>query len=270
MEILITVFILTVLGGFAGVLAGLLGIGGGAILTPGIYYILRHYGYHDNAMHIAVGTSLMTIIFTGAVSGYAHYKKNAVDLTLLKRFLPGGFLGVCAGTLIADQVHSGALKIIFATFQLLFGSYMLLQSNKTALFLKMPGAFLTGVISAFNAGLATLTGVGGGVQNVVFMTICNVEIRRAVATAAALGPFIALFGSLGFLVIGLKDTHLPPYSFGYVNFPIFLCIITTSVFTAPFGVKLAHSLPVKKLKKIFSIFMLALASKMIFEAMIVS
>ena len=266
-ETAVIALILLALGAAAGLLAGLLGIGGGAVLVPGIYYILKHYGFTDNAMHVAVGTSLLTIILTGTVSARAHHKKGAVDLVLLKRFLPGVLIGVGAGTFIADQVNSLSLKAVFAASQILFGSYMLLRSNKPAPFDKMPNAFGTVAIAAANACLATLMGVGGGVQNVVFMTFCNVDMRRAVATAAAIGPFIAILGAAGFLTIGLKDANLPPYSIGYLNMPAFFCIIASSVLTAPLGVRLAHTLPVGKLKRTFSVFMLALAGKMIYEAL---
>lgn len=167
-ELLSAVGLLLSLGVIGGILAGLLGIGGGAILVPGLYYILKHLGYHENTMHIAVGTSLLTIVFTGISSAYAHYRKGAVDITMLKNFLPGILGGGILGTLLADLIPSIGLKIIF-------GSYMILRMNRTNIFHSIPKQPLFSAISAANACLSTLMGVGGGVQNITFMTICNVE-----------------------------------------------------------------------------------------------
>lgn len=259
------IVLLLVLGAFAGFSAGLLGIGGGAILVPGLYYLLKHFGYVDVAMHVAVGTSLATIIMTGASSAIAHYRRGAVDIPMLKNFLPGVLIGVGIGTYLADILPTEGLKIIFAASQIGFGSYMILRAHKTNLVDALPRQPFLSVFAAANAGLATLMGVGGGVQNVTFMTICNVPIHRAIATAAAIGPFIAAIGTAGFIYIGLENSNLPPYSFGYISIAAFLTIIITSVAFAPLGAKYAHSLPVPKLKKYFAIFMLIIAAKMMFE-----
>ena len=264
-EYLPAIALLLVLGVGAGFLAGLLGIGGGAVLVPGLYYLLKHFGYMDVAMHVAVGTSLATIILTGASSAFAHYKKDAVDIPILKNFLPGVLIGVGIGTYLADILPTEGLKVIFAASQIGFGLYMILRTHKTNLLESLPRQPFLSIFAAANAGLATLMGVGGGVQNVTFMTICNVPIHRAIATAAAIGPFIAAIGTAGFIYIGLDNASLPPYSIGYINIAAFLTIITTSVAFAPLGAKFAHSLPVPKLKKYFAIFMLIIAAKMLFE-----
>lgn len=265
MELIIAALLLLALGALGGFMAGLLGIGGGAILVPGIYYILKHFEYHDVAMHVAVGTSLATIIFTGTSSAWAHYKKGAVDIPMLKAFVPGVFIGVGIGTLLADISDTSTLKIIFGASQLLFGGYLIIRGNKATLFQSLPKQPWLSCASAANSCLATLMGVGGGVQNVLFMTICNVPIHRAIATAAAIGPFIALIGAAGFAYIGLSAEGLPPYSFGYLNMAAFICIIGSSVACAPLGAKFAHSLPVPKLKRYFAIFMLLIAAKMLIE-----
>jgi len=265
MEFILAAALLAFLGIFAGLSAGLLGIGGGAILVPGLYYILQHFGYSDVAMHVAVGTSLATIIFTGTSSALAHHKKGAVDIPMLKKFLPGVVIGVAIGTYLSDLLPTEGLKIIFAGSQLAFGSYMILRTNKTNLVNNLPKQPYLSVFAALNAGLATMMGVGGGVQNVTFMTICNVAIHKAIATAAAIGPFIAAIGAAGFITIGLDSEGLPPYSFGYINLAAFACIIVTSVSFAPLGAKLAHALPVPTLKKAFAIFMLLIAAKMLLE-----
>ncbi|MGH1399447.1 MAG: sulfite exporter TauE/SafE family protein [Alphaproteobacteria bacterium] len=264
-EYLPAIALLLTLGCLGGFLAGLLGIGGGAVLVPGLYYLLKHFGYSEIAMHVAVGTSLATIIFTGISSALAHHKKGAVDIPMLKNFLPGVLIGVGIGTYLADILPTQGLKIIFAGSQLAFGSYMILRTNKTNLVDRLPRQPFLSIFAAANAGLATLMGVGGGVQNVTFMTICNVPIHRAIATAAAIGPFIAAIGTVGFIWIGLNNTNLPPYSIGYINLAAFLTIITTSIVFAPLGAKAAHALPVPTLKKAFAIFMLLIAAKMLLE-----
>ena len=268
MEAFIAIPILLILGTIAGLMAGLLGIGGGVVLVPALYYILINFGYEQNAMHIAVGTSLATIVFTGASSALAHYKKGAVDINLLKSFVPGIIFGVIIGSLLADISSTTLLKAIFATSQITLGSYMLFRSGNITIRKKLPPPLPTSIISAFNSCLATLMGIGGGVMNVLFMTMCNVNMHKAVATAAAIGPFIAIIGAAGFLTIGLDQTNLPPYSIGYINIPAFLCIISVSMITAPLGAKIAHNVSVKTLKRYFSIFLLCVSTKMLLEILI--
>ena len=269
MEIILAGLLLLALGVGGGFMAGLLGIGGGVIFVPGLYYILKHFEYQDSAMHVAVGTSLLTIVFTGTSSAYAHYKKGAVDIALLKRFLPGAFIGVGVGTLLSGMVSASILKLVFASSQILFGGYMLLRGNKIAIFQAMPRQPWFFIVSSANACLSTMMGVGGGVQNVTFMSICNVPIHKAIATAAAIGPFIAIIGAAGFLYIGLGEADLPPFSIGYLNIAAFLTIISTSIIVAPLGARLAHGLPVPKLKRYFAIFMLLIATKMLTEIFVV-
>ncbi len=264
-EIILTVLLLLCLGTISGFLAGLLGIGGGGILVPALYYILKYYNYSENAMHIAAGTSLVTIIFTGFSSGFAHFKHGLVEFKILKNYMPGILLGVVIGTYIAGSCPTFILKLVFASSQLLFGSYLILNINKKAIFNSLPQQPWLTCFSTFTTSLATVMGVGGGVQNVIFMTICNVKISNAIATAAVICPFIALAGCVGFMIIGLSDHNLPPFSIGYVNFSMFICIITTSVITAPIGAKFGHSLPVNTLKKYFSIMTLCIAFKMFAE-----
>jgi len=265
MEALIAIPILLILGAIAGLMAGLLGIGGGVVLVPGLYYILINLGYEQNAMHVAVGTSLLTIIFTGTSSALSHYKKNAVDTKLLKSFIPGVIFGVLIGSVLADIFSSTILKIIFATSQITLGSYMLFKSGNITISKNMPKPLLTSIISASNSCLATLMGIGGGVMNVLFMNMCNVNMHKAVATSAAIGPFIAIIGAAGFLIIGLDQTNLPPYNIGYLNMPAFLCIISASMLTAPLGAKIAHSVSVTTLKRYFSVFLLCVSAKMLME-----
>ncbi len=264
-DILTSLALIVLLGGIAGFLAGLFGIGGGLVLVPGLYYILVHFGFGETAMHVAVGTSLSTIIFTGASSAWAHHQKGALDFNLLRLLVPGVFAGICIGALIASYVDVAGLKLFFAASQIFFGSYMLLTQNRPAISQNMPRPIISRSIETLIAIIASLKGVGGGVQNVLFMTLCNVPVHRAVATASAIGVFIALSGTLGYIMIGYGNVDLPPLSIGYVNLIGLVCIASISVFTAPLGAKIAHYLPVKRLKRYFSVFMLLIAAKMLFE-----
>jgi uncharacterized membrane protein YfcA len=257
--------LLLALGAGGGFIAGLLGLGGGVIFVPGLYYILRYFDYSEHAMHIAVGTSLLLIVFTGVSSAYAHHKRGAVDVDLLKQFLPGVLIGVGVGTFLAGIVSGSSLKLVFACSQLLLASYMLFRVNRGIVFDAMPRQPLLSVVAFLNACLSTMMGIGGGVLNVTFMTLCNVPIHRAIGTAAAIGPFIAVIGAIGFFYIGLGRNGLPPFSAGYLNMAAFAVIVPASVLCAPLGAKMAHSLPVQKLKRCFSVFMLLLALKMLSE-----
>lgn len=265
MDYALGVALLPIAGACAGFLAGLLGIGGGIVLVPALYYLLSHYGFDAHAMHIAVGTSLSTIIFTGASSARAHYKRGALDITLWRKFLPGVFIGAALASIIAGHVDTVILKAFFAISQIIFGSYIILFGNKAAPFSAMPKEPFLTLCSCATACLAVLKGVGGGVQNVLFMTLCSIPIHRAVATASAIGPFIAALGTLGFIFIGQNIQGLPPYSLGYINLAALACIIPASILCAPIGAAAAHAIPVKKLKRGFSIFMIFIAIKMISE-----
>lgn len=256
---------LLILGAIAGFLAGLLGIGGGAVLVPGLYYLLSYFGYNEVAMHTAVGTSLLTILFTGTSSARAHHLKGAVDLLLVKKFVPGIVMGVAIGTSLATFLTVNGLKVCFALLQILFGLYMLFRGHTLALFSALPSQPWFTFIATINAALAALMGVGGGVQNVLYLTVCGFPLTKAIGTAATLGPIIALLGAAGFWYIGQETTNLPPLSLGFIHIPAFLCIITTSMVTARFGARLTHQLPTAHLKTIFTFFLFGISLKMLYE-----
>jgi uncharacterized membrane protein YfcA len=259
--------VLIVLGLAAGFMAGLLGIGGGIILVPGLYFLFKTLGYDPEAlMHLSVGTSLAIIIPTGISSALSHYRRGAVRFDLVKHIGPGIVTGVIAGTAIADRLDGDSLVIVFAAALLLFAALMQLPPK-----VKEDGAHsigpVKGTVGGFFVGtLSSLMGIGGATLNVPFMTLSGVSIHNAVATASALGPFIALPGAIGFLWIGLDESNLPPFSFGYINLLAALLIAPLSVLAAPWGVKTAHSVSVKTLRRIFSIFIVIVAIKMIWDA----
>ena len=254
---------LLALGCVAGFLAGLLGIGGGLILVPGLYYIFTNLGFPPgNLMHICIGTSLAIIVPTGFSSARAHHKRGAVDTSLLKTMGAGIICGVFIGTLIAGAVSSTFLRYFFTLAFTVLTATMLLNTRDKSLFPAMPKGPLTIGISALIGAIATLIGIGGAVMSVPFMSLCNTPIRKAIGTASALGLFIAIPATLGFIIIGWNAENLPPLSLGYINMAAFLIVIPASVLVAKLGARAAHMIPVQTMRKGFAVFMLIMAAKL--------
>lgn len=257
--------LLIFLGLLSGFLAGLLGIGGGIVLVPGLYFLFKTLGYDPGLlMHLAVGTSLAIIIPTGIISARSHNRRGAVRWDVVRKIGPGLVAGVVAGTVTASHVGGDSLTVIFAVA--LIGLAILMQLppiQKENADLKQPLATIGGLGVGW---LSSLMGIGGATLNVPFMTMHGISIHRAVGSSSALGPFIALPGAIGFMVIGWNITGLPPFSWGYVNLLAMLLIVPFSMLSAPFGVRAAHSLPVDKLRVVFAFFVFTVAIKMGVEA----
>ncbi|MGH1404846.1 MAG: sulfite exporter TauE/SafE family protein [Alphaproteobacteria bacterium] len=271
MEFLITYFPLILglmcLGAVAGFLAGLLGVGGGIVLVPGLYAIfslLEGEVPYDSAylMHVCVGTSLATIIPTGFSSARAHHKRGSVDLTLIRMIGSGVLIGVVCGSWLAGILDVVAMKMIFAGALLVLSVLMITGGGK----LQADSSFLcqpfTGIAGCVIGCVSTLIGIGGATLSVPYMNMHQVGMHRAVGSASALGLVIAIPASLGFVIIGWGVDGLPPFSLGYVNLLAWICIIPVSVLSAPLGVWAAHKVSVKKLKFIFAIFVLVVAVNM--------
>jgi uncharacterized protein len=249
-------------GAIAGVLAGLLGVGGGLVIVPMLVYCFTRQGLPDeHIMHIALGTSLASIIFTSISSFIAHHRKGAVNWAVVKKISLGIVLGTFSGTWLAAGLSTGFLKGFFVVFLYYVASQMILNKKPS------PSRELPGSAGMFAAGgtigvVSSLVGIGGGSLSVPFMIWCNLPVHTAIGTSAAIGFPIAVAGSVGYLVNGLQATSLPPLSLGYLYLPALLGIVLASVITAPLGVKLAHSLPVPLLKRIFALLLFAVATKM--------
>ena len=259
--------LLFALAGLAGFLAGLLGIGGGLILVPGLYFIFNNLGYTaDNIMHLAVGTALATIIFTSSSSARSHWKRGSVRFDLVKRIGIGMVIGVGAGTYIASIVSGLWLTAFFAVTLIVLAGLMMINPEKFGLFKdipKNPWPSVTGVAIGI---VSTLMGIGGAALNVPFMTLSNVPIHKAVGSASAMGLLIAIPGAVGFFMIGQGNTSgLPPFSFGYINFLALAIIIPVTVLCAPLGVATAHKFSTGMLRRVFSVFMVIIAAKMVYE-----
>lgn len=255
------------LAGLAGFLAGLLGIGGGLVIVPGLYFVFTTLGYDAATnMHVAVGTSLAIIIGTGLSSARAHYKRGSVRLDLVKNIGGGMVIGVVIGTLIAYQVSGLWLQIFFAITLVILAVMMRLNPEKIKFYDEVPPQPVPAIAGSIIGVICTLMGIGGAALNVPYMTMNNVSIHRAIGTSSALGLLIAVPGAVGFAIIGLMGAgNLPPFSFGYINLAALAVIIPVTVLVAPLGVATAHKLSIQKLRGAFSIFMIIIALRMIYE-----
>jgi len=252
------------LGLVAGFIAGLLGVGGGLIIVPVLIWLFDAQGVAaDIQPHLALGTSLGSIMFTSLSSLRAHHRHGAVDWNLVSRISPGIIAGTLLGALLASLIPGQPLKIFFIAF--LFYAALQMAIN----FKPTPSRSLPGRLGLFGAGsvigsVSSWVGIGGGTLSVPFQVWCNVQFHRAVGTSAAIGFPIAFAGLIGYLIGGWNVPDLPPSSLGFVSAPALACIAIGSMFTAPLGARTAHSLPVTKLKRVFAILLLVLAIRMLF------
>ena len=259
---------LAVLGLFTGFLAGLLGIGGGMLMVPFITIIMTMRGVSpDLAVKMAIATSMATIIFTSISSVRAHHKRGAVRWDIVKRLAPGIVLGAALASMGVFAMLKGAwLALFFAAFVAFSGTQMLLDKKPS------PSRTLPGTGGQLAAGgvigfLSGLVGAGGGFVSVPFMTWCNVAMHNAVATSAALGFPIAVANVVGYVVAGQSVEGLPEGSIGYVFLPALAVIAVVSVLMAPIGVKAAHAMPVKQLKRVFALILYVLAAYMLYRGL---
>jgi uncharacterized membrane protein YfcA len=253
---------LVVIGAFAGVIGGLLGVGGGIVLVPAFFYAFGQLGYGgDQLMQICVATSMATIVITSLRSVSAHNKKGAVDWEVLKSWGPTLVIAAAIGTFVAGQVSSMTLQAVFGALAGLAGLWMAFGRDDWRLGNAMPAqpvrSALAGAVGFFSA----MMGIGGGTFGVPLMTLYGLPIHRAVATASGFGVLIAVPSVLGFLFLPIADA--PPYSVGAVNIPAFLVVIGTTLMTTPLGVRLAHAMNPKPLKRAFAIFLTLVALNML-------
>lgn len=261
--ITILIIALATLGCVAGVLAGLLGIGGGIVLVPGLLYIFQALGMESESLiHVCVGTSLALIIPNGLMSARSHWKKDAVDMHLVKVIGVGILLGVAIGTVIADNLAGPSLQLVFACAVVVLAVLMIVDPSRFKFFKAMPPNPWPSAAGTVIGAISSLIGIGGGTLSVPFMTLSTVPIHRAIGTASALGVVIAVPATLGFMYIGLGEEGRPPFSLGYVNGLAWLLILPTSLLSVKLGVWLAHKAPVKMMKRIFAVFLVIVAVKM--------
>ena len=253
------------MGLFVGFFAGLLGIGGGLILVTLMVYMFTVQEFPaDRLLHLALGTSIASIVFTSISSLRAHHKHGAVRWDILRIAVPGLIAGTLFGTFVADQMKSKYLAIFFVIF-VYYSAVQMFANVKPKPTRQLPGKIGMTVVAIIVGMVSSLVGVGGGVMTLPLMSLCNVPMRQAIGTSAALGLPIAIAGTVGFIVTGLGKDHLPPLTVGYVYLPALVGIVIGTFVTVPWGAKAAHTLPVTTLKKIFAVILFILATKMLWS-----
>ncbi|MEM9318126.1 MAG: sulfite exporter TauE/SafE family protein [Pseudomonadota bacterium] len=256
-------------GAVAGTLAGLLGVGGGIVIVPVLFLLFDFLGIPETvAMHLAVGTSLATIIPTSISSARAHHSKGAIDLALLRGWAPFIFAGALAGGIAAKYLSSAFLTAFFGVVALLVAINMALprQMNLGA---GLPqGSVARRILPASIGGFSALMGIGGGTLSVPVLTAFSYPVHRAVGTAAAFGLVIAVPAVFGFAWAGLDQPDRPPASLGYVNLVAAVLIFSTSVLTAPWGSSLAHRLNARALKRVFALFLFLTSIRMLWSVLL--
>lgn len=261
---MVTVFVTyCLIGAVAGILAGLLGIGGGLVIVPMLVWALSNQGVAPEIlMHVALATSMASIMFTSVSSFMAHHRRGAVRWEVVRRIVIGIFTGTFLGSCFAASMSTEFLQGFFCIFLYVVATQMLMNKKPKAS-RNLPGAAgMFGVGNAIGA-VSSLVGIGGGTMSVPFMVFCNIPVHHAIGTSAAIGLPIAVAGTIGYIFNGWGLEILPAYSLGYVSLTALFGIACISVLTAPLGVRLAHSLPVDKLKKIFACLLYIVATKML-------
>ena len=250
-----TILVYVALGIGAGLLAGMLGVGGGQVVVPGLLYIFHLKGFQDGYLvHMALGTSLATIVVTSLSSAYSHYRLGSIDLHLVKRMTPGIVVGAALGGLAAGYFPSGALRLMFGAFLILLAAQMAF-SLKPKPERELPPATGLTVVSGVIGWVSAVVGVGGGSLVVPYLSWCNVNMKTAVGTASACGVPLAFAGMAGYVVSGWLHPGLPSDSLGFVYVPAWLAVSLLSILFTRVGAALTHCLPVTSLKRIFSGFL---------------
>jgi len=249
-------------GAVSGLMAGIFGIGGGAVLVPIFYQFLTALQVDESVrMHLSVGTSLAIIVPTSIRSFAAHRARGAVDTDLLKSFLVPVPVGVAAASLVAASVSSAQLRTIFAVIVLVVGLRLVFNREGWRLGTVMPGYPWRPAVGVMIGFLSTLMGIGGGVMNNTFMTLFGRPLHEAVATSSGVGVLIAIPGALGYIWAGWGDPLLPFASTGFVNWIAVALIVPITLVVAPYGVRIAHWLKKRHLEIAFGLFCLLVSAR---------
>lgn len=249
-----------------GLIAGMLGVGGGIVIVPVLDFALGILKVDPSIrMHVAVATSLATIIITSISSTRAHHSRGAVDFDLVRSWAPYIFIGSIIGTVIASQLDSRALSGVFAVVAMLAVIKLLFPFDHVKLTDKVPDGVAIKSVPLAIGGLSTMMGIGGGTVSVPAMTLCGHPIHRAVGTAAFFGLWIAIPGTISYIVSGWGDPRLPEGSLGFVNVIGLLFIGPTTYFAAPWGARIAHGLSKRQLSVFFGLFLLVVSCRMFYR-----
>lgn len=255
-------------GVFVGILAGLLGIGGGTVIVPilSITLPLQNVNF-DVVHHMALATSMANIMFTSVASARSHSKRGTVRWDVVKAMSPGLLLGTLGGTFVVSSIPTVPLKIIFCVF-LTYTAVQMIMDVKPKGSRHLPGVLGLFLAGTFVGIVASFVGIGGGVLIIPFLTLCNVPMINAIGASAAMGFPIAVAGTIGFIYNGWGNVSLPEYSLGFVYLPALAGLVVASMLATPYGVKLSHTMPVKTLKRCFALLLLAMAGRMAYTVFI--
>ena len=254
------------LGAIVGFLAGLLGLGGGMTMVPLLTFVFARQGFApEHVVHMAVATATATILFTSLASMREHHRHRAILWRVVAALAPGIIVGSLAGPQVVAGMSSALLSAFFGVFVAAAATNILID-RKPKPTRELPGKVGLTMVGGGIGLISSMVGAGGAFLTVPFMTACNVPMRNCVATSAALGLPIAAAGTIGFVLAGLGQTGMPPYTIGYVYVPALLVIVAASMISAPFGARAAHRWPVQTLKRAFALVLYALAAYMLWRA----
>lgn len=255
------------LGSAVGVFAGLFGVGGGLLLVPALLFFFHIQQFPlDLGMHMALGTSMATILFTSLASMRKHHQHAAVNWQVVRKISPGILLGTLLGALFAASVSQRALGIFFALFVYFVAAQILLDIRPHPS-RQLPSRAGMTWVGALTGWVSSLVSIGGGTIVVPFLVWCNVPLRKAIGTSAAIGFPIAVGGTVGYIATGLHQQNLPAYSLGFIYLPALLWVALGSSFTAPLGAMATHQVRVEVIRKLFSLVLISLATKLLLRVL---
>ena len=259
-ELAESTMILLLAGSLAGIMAGMLGIGGGMILVPLLVFVFDLMKVSEALIpHLAIGTSLTTIVVTSLSSAKAHLKRGSFDKELLNYSIMPTTLGAGFGGLLAGSISGMVLVMIFGFMAVVVSVRMMMPSKIHNENHQEPNRFLIGNLTGLTGMISAMVGIGGGAMNVPLLNMMGIKIHQAVGTSASIGFMIALPGAIGFIVSGWEKPNLPEFSFGFIHWLAALCICLMTAIFAPLGATISHKLNAKKLKQVFGIFLMVVA-----------
>ena len=266
-QIISLISVMAVAASISGFMAGLLGVGGGIIMVPALYYAFTVLGYDESTkMHLALGTSLAIIIPTSVMSTKTHMKYEAVDFTLIKSFGLFVAAGVLIGTFLASNLETKKLLLIFSIFSACVGLFFIFFREKLGATPRNIPNSIKSIIGTIIGFVSVPLGIGGGSLSVPFMRLFGYSIRNAIGTSAAIGFLISVVGAASMSLSGnFFDTVTTPLSLGYVNLPGFLVFVPVTMMMAPLGAKVVHKIDKDLLSKIFGFFLLIISARSFYE-----
>lgn len=255
------------LGATVGFLGGLFGIGGGTILVPVLLLMFgaQHF-LPQHQLHLALGTSMATIVFTALASVHKHHQHSAVNWHIVRIITPGILIGTGVGAWLATRIPIPLLGLVFALFVYAAAAQILFEI-RLAHSRPLPGKAVVRLFGIFTGALSSLVSIGGGTVVIPFLLWCQLTIRQAIGTSAAISLPVAIGGTIGYIASGSHAAGLPPFSLGYVYLPALFWVAVASVITAPLGARVAHSMNLNRLRKLFALLLLALATKLLLTVM---